>query len=206
MHRDEFLARIRNEIPYEVPGGIERLVDTVVQALRRHITEGEWEDIKAREQSDSGKRKSLLAGVPATLPSLLRAHEIGTRAAAVGFDWTQPSDVVDKIEEEVRELRTAVEREGAKRTEEELGDLLFAIANLARKLGIEPESALRMANDKFTKRFGALEASVESQGRVMREMTLEELEKEWEAVKRATPDTASQHEGHDGTKHTKKTR
>jgi MazG family protein len=143
----------------------------------------QWEDIKAKEQTDSGTRKSLLAGVPATLPSLLRAHEIGTRAAAVGFDWTQASDVVDKIEEEVRELRGAVDHEGAKRTEEELGDLLFAIANLARKLGIEPESALRMANDKFTKRFGALEERVESQGRVMREMTLEELEREWAAVK-----------------------
>jgi nucleoside triphosphate diphosphatase len=166
----------------------------------------QWEDIKAKEQTDSGKRKSLLAGVPATLPSLLRAHEIGTRAAAVGFDWTQPSDVVDKIEEEVRELRDAVDREGARRTEEELGDLLFAIANLARQLGVEPESALRMANDKFTKRFGALEVRIESQGRVMRDMTLEELEREWEAVKRDTAsDTSSRHDGHDDTRHTKKT-
>jgi len=166
----------------------------------------QWEEIKAKEQTDSGQRKSLLAGVPATLPSLLRAHEIGTRAAAVGFDWAQPSDVVDKIEEEVRELRDAVAHEGATRTEEELGDLLFAIANLARKLGIEPESALRMANDKFTKRFGALEANVESQGRVMREMTLEELESEWAAVKReAARETVSRHEAHDGTKGTKNT-
>ena len=108
----------------------------------------QWEEIKAKEQTDAGARRSLLAGVPTTLPALLRAHEIGARVAAVGFDWPRAADVVDKIEEEVAELRRAVDGEGLKRTEEEMGDLLFAIANLARKLGIEPESALRMANDE----------------------------------------------------------
>ena len=106
----------------------------------------QWEQIKAREQKDAGERRSLLRGVPKSLPSLLRAHEIGTRVAAVGFDWARTADVVDKIEEEVAELRQAVEGEGRARAEEEMGDLLFSIANLARKLGIEPESALRKAN------------------------------------------------------------
>src|SRR5688572_615326 len=106
----------------------------------------QWEQIKAREQKQAGERRSLLGGVPKVLPSLLRAHEIGTRVAAVGFDWAHTSDVVDKIEEEVGELRKAVDGEGLKRAEEEMGDLLFTIANLARKLGLEPESALRMAN------------------------------------------------------------
>jgi len=87
------------------------------------------------------------------LPSLLRAHEIGMRVAAVGFDWARTTDVVDKIEEEVAELRGAVQGEGRERVEEEMGDLLFSIANLARKLGIEPESALRKANEKFSARF-----------------------------------------------------
>ena len=91
--------------------------------------------------------------MPKALPSLLGAHEIGTRVAAVGFDWAKASDVVAKIEEEVAELKAAVDGEGAARVEEEMGDLLFAIANLARKLGIEPESALRKANQKFTARF-----------------------------------------------------
>src|SRR4029079_2220408 len=81
----------------------------------------QWEQIKAREQKDAGERRSLLRGVPSSLPSLLRAHESGTRVAAVGFDWAHTSDVVDKIEEEVAELRRAVATEGAKRTEEEMG-------------------------------------------------------------------------------------
>ena len=90
----------------------------------------QWEQIKAREQKDAGERRSLLRGVPPTLPSLLRAHEIGTRVAAVGFDWAKTTDVVDKIEEEVAELRGAIGSEGRERAEEEMGDLLFSIANL----------------------------------------------------------------------------
>jgi MazG family protein len=143
----------------------------------------QWEQIKAQEQSDAGERRSLLGGLARTLPSLLRAHEIGTRVAAVGFDWPNATDVVDKIEEEVAELRRAVETEGSARREEEMGDLLFSIANLARKLGIEPESALRRANEKFTKRFAALEDRVHQQGRSVHDLTLDEMEREWERVK-----------------------
>jgi MazG family protein len=144
----------------------------------------QWEQIKAREQSDAGERRSVLRGLPVALPSLLRAYEIGTRVAAVGFDWARTADVVDKIEEEVAELRDAVASEGAARTEEEMGDLLFSIANLSRKLGIDPESALRKANAKFTKRFTALEERLHSQGRSVHDATLEEMEREWQAVKR----------------------
>src|SRR4029078_683670 len=99
-----------------------------------------------------------LRGVPSSLPSLLRAHEIGTRVAAVGFDWAHTSDVVDKIEEEVAELRRAVTSEGPQRAEEEMGDLLFSIANLARKLGIEPESALRQGSAKLSEAVEAVDA------------------------------------------------
>jgi len=143
----------------------------------------QWEQIKAKEQSDAGERRSVLRGLPKALPSLLRAYEIGTRVAAVGFDWAQTSDVVEKIEEEVAELRAAVASEGPERTEEEMGDLLFALANLSRKLGIDPESALRKANAKFTKRFTAVEDRLHAQGRSVHEATLEEMEKEWQAVK-----------------------
>jgi MazG family protein len=143
----------------------------------------QWEQIKAREQKAAGERRSLLGGVPKTLPSLLRAHEIGTRVAAVGFDWAETSDVVDKIEEEVAELRKAVDGEGLKRAEEEMGDLLFTIANLARKLGLEPESALRMANEKFTARFDALERRFEETGRSLHDATLEEMEAMWRQIK-----------------------
>jgi nucleoside triphosphate diphosphatase len=145
----------------------------------------QWEQIKAREQVDAGKKRALLSGIPQSMPALLRAHEIGTRAAAVGFDWANTTDVVDKIEEEVAELREAVAKpEGMQRVEEEMGDLLFAIANLARKLGIEPESALRKANDKFTKRFTALENVFQEQGRSVHEATLEQMEEVWGQVKR----------------------
>jgi MazG family protein len=143
----------------------------------------QWEQIKAREQTDAGERRSLLGGLARSLPALLRAHEIGTRVAAVGFDWARTEDVVEKIEEEVRELREALAHEGTARAEEEMGDLLFAIANLARKLGIEPESALRRANEKFTTRFQTLEDHVHDQGRTLEGMTLEEMEAVWQDVK-----------------------
>ena len=150
------------------------------------LTPGEvleqWEQIKSREQKDAGERRSLLRGVPKALPSLLRAHEIGSRVAAVGFDWAHNSDVVSKIEEEVAELREAV-AEGTARTQEEMGDLLFSIAQLARKMGIEPESALRMANEKFSARFEQLEHAFEARGESVHDATLEQMEEEWQRVK-----------------------
>jgi MazG family protein len=145
-----------------------------------------WEQIKAQETSNDATPKTLLGGVPKALPSLLRADQIGRRAASVGFDWQRAGDVIAKIEEEVEEIRevlaveTGLEQD---RLEEEVGDLLFAIANLSRKLGVEPETALRKANDKFTKRFTAMETAIARSGRQMRGMTLEELETEWERVK-----------------------
>ena len=146
----------------------------------------QWEQIKAREQKDAGdSRRSILRGVPKSMPSLLRAHEIGTRVAAVGFDWAKTADVVDKIEEEVAELRRAVAAEGLARAEEEMGDLLFAMANLARKLGIEPESALRKANEKFSARFEALERAFEARGESVHEATLDAMEREWGIIKSA---------------------
>ena len=120
--------------------------------------------------------------MPVTLPALLRAYEYGSRAAAVGFDWQRAEDVLEKIDEEVRELRDAVHAQD--RVEEEMGDLLFAIANLSRKLGVEPESALRRANDKFRARFGAVEARVTGRGERLQDKSLEELEAEWQEVKR----------------------
>jgi len=143
----------------------------------------QWEQIKAREQQATGETRGVLTGVPATLPALLRAYEIGTRVAAVGFDWSRPEDVVAKIEEEVAELRQAVGHESPARAEEEMGDLLFSVANLCRKLGIEPEAALRKANGKFTTRFTAVERRLDARGRTVHDATLEEMEAEWQAVK-----------------------
>jgi MazG family protein len=144
----------------------------------------QWEQIKAREQRDAGERRSLLRGIPRALPALLRAHEIGSRVGAVGFEWVHTTDIVSKIEEEVAEVRRAVESEGTARTEEEIGDLLFSIANLSRRLGIEPESALRKANEKFTARFQGVEQALEARGRSVHDASLDEMEAEWQQVKR----------------------
>jgi MazG family protein len=159
---------------------------------------GRWEELKAAERGDVNSTKTLLSGVPKTLPALLRAHEYGSRASAVGFDWPRAADVLEKIEEEVREVRDAVERvgsgsdqvgsgldrvDGAAQLEEEIGDLLFAIANLSRKLGVEPESALRRANDKFLRRFTAVEQRVTGQGERLQDKSLDELEAVWQEVK-----------------------
>src|SRR4029077_2967737 len=130
--------------------------------------------------------KTLLSGMPAALPSLLKSYQIASRAASVGFDWEQATDVLGKIREEIEEIDEVVTTAAAdqpERLEEEVGDLLFAIANLSRKLGVEPETALRKANDKFTGRFTDMEARVAQTGRAMRDMTLTELEAEWQAVK-----------------------
>ena len=151
-----------------------------------------WETLKAREREAAGqpakKPKTTLGGVPKTLPSLLRAFEISSRAAAVGFDWAKAGDVLDKIDEEVAEVRREVESGATghlSRAEEEMGDLLFAIANLSRKLGVEPESALRRANEKFTTRFDAVERALIARGRSLSDASLEEMEAEWSRVKKA---------------------
>ena len=145
----------------------------------------QWEAIKAAEQGAKGQKKRLLAGVPAAMPSLLRAHEIGTRVAAVGFDWATAGEVIDKVDEEVREFREAL-TESPARAEEELGDLLFSIANLSRKLGLEPEAALRKANDKFSKRFAQVEERLEQQGSSVHHASMAEMEAAWQRVKSTT--------------------
>ena len=144
---------------------------------------GRWEQLKAEEQADAGESPSLLGRVPPTLPALLRAYEIGSRVASVGFDWPRADDVVDKIEEEVAELRDAVSAGRTSHTEEEMGDLLFTIANLARKLGIEPEAALRRANTKFCERFGELEWRFRERGQTLHDVTVEDMEEQWKEIK-----------------------
>ena len=204
LYEAVFLAQISEEAgDFTIAGAIDAICDKLV---RRHphvfvrdkangsITTAQvverWETMKARERADAGgdprRVKTTLGGVPATLPALLRAYEISARAAAVGFDWARPIDVLDKIDEEVVEVRREVESGATghlSRAEEEMGDLLFAIANLSRKLGIEPESALRRANDKFTRRFDALERACTARGQALSDTTLEEMEAEWRRVK-----------------------
>jgi MazG family protein len=206
-----FLAQIADEAGrFSIADSIKAITDKLI---RRHphvftpdgrpLAEGrqemsaaavveKWEDLKAKERDEASARdKTILSGVPRTLPALLRAYELGSRAAAVGFDWVKPADVVEKIEEEVRELREMTEAQpaNAARIEEEMGDLLFAIVNLARKLGVEPEGALRIANEKFQMRFEGMERRVRESRRSMRDLTLQELELFWEEQKHATSGT-----------------
>ena len=158
-------------------------------ALNPGQVKEQWEDIKAKERKDApAGNTTVLSGVPRSMPSLLRAYELSTRAATVGFDWVKAEDVLDKIDEEARELRQAVAQQGASsaEAEEELGDLLFAVANLARKMGIEPEAALRIANDKFQRRFDDVERQVTENGQRLRDLSLEQLETHWQTAKETT--------------------
>jgi MazG family protein len=145
-----------------------------------------WEEIKTAERGTAPVPKTLLSGIAATLPALLRAHQLGARAASVGFEWSTTRDVLAKIQEEVDELREVTDVPGPinrARAEEEMGDLLFSIAQLSRRLGIEPETALRKADDKFTTRFRQLERAVAESGRAMKDMTIDELDAEWQRAK-----------------------
>jgi tetrapyrrole methylase family protein/MazG family protein len=150
-----------------------------------------WNSIKAEEKlaleerSPIGKPKTF-SDVPPSLPALLRAYKINSRAASVGFDWKKSDDAIKKIEEELSELRWEVESglgDNKSKAEMELGDLLFTIVNLARKLQIEPEGALRKATEKFINRFEGMETSINSKGRSLREVSLETMDEEWELIK-----------------------
>jgi ATP diphosphatase len=154
----------------------------------------QWQRIKAGEQAAAGVERHLLAGLPRALPALLRAQKIGARAAEVGFDWADAGDVLSKIDEEVAELRAVVAdahgHTDQRAVVDEMGDVLFSIANLARKLGVEPEQALAQANDKFTRRFNAVETRLAAEGIDVHDAGLDVLEAAWTAVK-ATPTSAS---------------
>src|SRR5262245_47703546 len=190
-----FLAQIEADAGrYTVTDSLRHITDKLIRrhphvfGEAKHVrTAGQvleqWEQIKSREQQEEGRQQSVLRGMPKAMPALLGAHEIGTRVAAVGFDWARVEDVVAKIEEEVAELRQARLTEARERVEEEMGDLLFAIANLSRKLGIEAESALRRANQKFTDRFQKLEQAFEASGRSIHDSTLDEMEGVWQEIK-----------------------
>ncbi len=138
-----------------------------------------WELVKRREPRAGGKRGTL-AGLPPTLPPLLMAYRLQERAAGVGFDWPDASGPMAKVKEETAELEREAERDAR---EAELGDLLFAVVNLSRKLGIEPNQALEKANAKFTRRFEAVEQLAGERGLDVGRASLEELDKLWNEIK-----------------------
>lgn len=143
-----------------------------------------WEAQKAVERAEKADRDpSVLANLPVALPALLRAEKISKRAARVGFDWPDTKQVLDKIDEELSEVREAMAEGDRAHIQEEIGDLLFAIANLARKLQMDPETALREANAKFERRFRGVEAQLIAQGSSVQEADLAAMEAMWLTVK-----------------------
>jgi len=143
-----------------------------------------WEGMKARERA-SRAQGGVLDDVPLALPALTRAVKLQKRAARVGFDWPEIGQVVDKITEEARELAEARSSLTQAEITEEYGDMLFVMANLARHLDIEPEAALRAANEKFSRRFRAIEGALAVDGRKPQDSTLAEMDALWDAAKRA---------------------
>ena len=173
--------------------GFDDVVEAVcTKMIRRHphvfgdeearsatLAKGFWEDMKAREREGQPKRR-VLDGVPVALPGLTRAVKLQSKAAKVGFDWPSVENVYDKISEEVAEFRDAPDSKKA----EEYGDLLFAMANVARHLGIDPEAALRAANGKFERRFAHIETRLAEAGKTPKDSSLEEMDSLWDEAKR----------------------
>ncbi|MFA4893054.1 nucleoside triphosphate pyrophosphohydrolase [Brevundimonas sp.] len=143
-----------------------------------------WEDIKAGERKAKAQHGAL-DDVPVGLPALARAAKLTKRAARVGFDWPSTDEVFDKLHEEVAELRVEIAAGDLDKARHEVGDLLFVVANLARKLGVEPEDALRGANAKFVRRFGFIEAELAKDGRSPEQSDLAEMDELWDAAKAA---------------------
>ncbi|MDI3526873.1 MAG: hypothetical protein PWR03_1056 [Tenuifilum sp.] len=141
-----------------------------------------WEQLKIKEKDGN---KTVLSGVPSSLPALIKANRIQEKVRAVGFDWDERSQVWDKVQEELNELKHEVEvNTSDEDIELEFGDLLFSIVNAARLYGVDPETALERTNRKFMKRFGYLEQKTIKQGKSLKEMTLDEMNKIWEEAKR----------------------
>jgi MazG family protein len=152
-----------------------------------------WEGHKAAERADKGTaEQGVMAGLTTNLPALSLAVKAGKKAAAIGFDWENPGQVLDKVYEELDELAEADTAGDQNAVAEELGDLLLAVTNLARHLEVDPEQALRNANRKFIQRFQKLEKSLQQSGDQMGSLTLDELEARWQAIKSGQGSTAGQ--------------
>ena len=178
---------------------IAQVVDRVAaKMVRRHphvfgsgtaSTSGEvlrsWEELKRAERAESGGAGgSMLDGTSAALPAVMEAYQMATKASRVGFDWPGAAEVLEKLDEEVAELRSAVgTKAGARAVAEEVGDVLFAAVNVARLLGEDPESALKAANRKFRERFRYVEERLQERGRTPAESSLDEMESLWQEAK-----------------------
>ncbi len=164
--------KMRSRHPHVFGKGVE--LETAEEVVEQ------WEEKKKEE----GKlRESILEGVPRAMPSLLRAHRLQDRAAKAGFDWDRVEDVLDKLDEELKEFRAALARKEQASIEDELGDIFFVLVNVSRFVGVNPEDALRRTISKFIHRFRHIEIRAEEEGRKLSEMTLEEMDALWDEAK-----------------------
>jgi tetrapyrrole methylase family protein/MazG family protein len=141
---------------------------------------GQWEE---RKKEEGKLRESLLDGVPRTMPALLRASRLQSRAARAGFDWDRVDGAIDKLEEELEEFKAAMKEKEPSDIEDELGDIFFALVNISRFVGVNPEDALRKTISKFIKRFRHIEMKASKEGRSLSDMTLEEMDALWDEAK-----------------------
>ncbi len=187
-----FLSRIEQEEGrFDVEDVIQGIHDKLVRRHPHVFGDAEagtasevirqWEEIKNREKGHGTRRH--LDGVPRALPGLLRALRLSTKAALSGFDWQEDEDLEAKVEEEVQEFLAECRRKDSRAMERELGDLLFVLANVARRAGLDPEAAVQGANNRFISRFGHIEDRITQSGRQLKEASLEEMERLWEEAK-----------------------
>jgi MazG family protein len=184
---DDVLERINDKLMRRHPHvfGAESL-DTAGEVVHR------WEEIKEKEKrsadpaAEGSAPQALLDTVPRAQPALVEAEQLSKRAAKAGFEWAKPEDVADKIQEEARELLLASESRDADHIEDEVGDLLFMLVNLARRLNVSPELALKRANRKFRHRFGFVEERLRERGKSPAGSSLAEMEELWQQAKRTS--------------------
>ena len=151
-----------------------------VEVENSREVEHNWEQLKIKEKNGN---KTVLSGVPKSLPALVKAHRIQEKVSAVGFDWEKPSQIWDKVEEEMNELKSEIKTGNFEKIENEFGDLFFSLVNAARLYNVEPETALERTNKKFIKRFNFLESKTITKGQSLKNLSLDEMNVYWEQAK-----------------------
>ncbi len=151
-----------------------------VEVENSREVEHNWEQLKIKEKNGN---KTVLSGVPKSLPALVKAHRIQEKVSAVGFDWEKPSQIWDKVEEEMNELKSEIKTGNFEKIENEFGDLFFSLVNAARLYNVEPETALERTNKKFIKRFNFLESKTITKGQSLKNLSLDEMNVYWEQSK-----------------------
>lgn len=181
---DSAVRKLVRRHPHVFPGGNLRASNDSVAVASQEVSD-QWQAIKQQEQHAQGQPvdESILSGIPLNLPALTRAVKLQKKAATVGFDWDSAAPVLDKIREELGEVEEALAAGERSALEHEIGDLLFAITNLARHTGVDPEQAVRGTNQRFSQRFAYIEQQVAASGRQLQDCTLGELDALWDQAK-----------------------